>query len=90
MTISIENIMIYLGIISFASGMINYIIIKPLSKSISALQAAIDRLDNRLSILDNKIDADRERIAVVEQSAKQAHKRIDRIDKIVDLGGDDK
>ncbi|MEG1544868.1 MAG: hypothetical protein RR382_10155 [Tannerellaceae bacterium] len=82
--------MIYLGIISFASGMINYIIIKPLSKSISALQAAIDRLDNRLSILDNKIDADRERIAVVEQSAKQAHKRIDRIDKIVDLGGDDK
>lgn len=90
MTISIENIMVYLGIISFAAGMINYIIIKPLSKSISALQAAIDRLDNRLSILDSKIDADRERIAVVEQSAKQAHKRIDRIDKIVDLGGDDK
>ena len=84
MTISIENISVYIGIIMFACYAINYIIIKPLSKSISALQAAIDRLDNRLSILDSKIDADRERIAVVEQSAKQAHKRIDRLDKVVD------
>ena len=49
-----------------------------------ALQAAIDRLDNRLSVLDSKIDDDRERIAIVEQSAKQAHKRIDRLDKVVD------
>lgn len=91
MLISLENIMVYLGIISFTAGAINYLIVKPLSKSIAALQASIDRLDNRLSILDGMIDADRERIAVVEQSARQAHKRIDRIDKVVDFGrGEDK
>ena len=84
MTISIENISGYIGIIMFACYAINYIVIKPLRTSIQALQAAIDRLDNRLSVLDSKIDADRERIAIVEQSAKQAHKRIDRLDKVVD------
>lgn len=84
MTISIENISVYIGIIMFACYAVNYIVIKPLRTSIQALQAAIDRLDNRLSVLDSKIDDDRERIAVVEQSARQAHKRIDRLDKVVD------
>ena len=84
MTISIENISVYIGIIMFACYAINYIVIKPLRTSIQALQSAIDRLDNRLSVLDSKIDDDRERIAIVEQSAKQAHKRIDRLDKVVD------
>lgn len=84
MTISIENISVYIGIIMFACYAVNYIVIKPLRTSIQALQAAIDRLDNRLSVLDSKIDDDRERIAIVEQSAKQAHKRIDRLDKVVD------
>ena len=84
MTISIENISVYIGIIMFACYAINYIVIKPLRTSIQALQAAIDRLDNRLSVLDSKIEDDRERIAVVEQSARQAHKRIDRLDKVVD------
>ena len=84
MTISIENISVYIGIIMFACYAINYIVINPLRTSIQALQSAIDRLDNRLSVLDSKIDDDRERIAIVEQSAKQAHKRIDRLDKVVD------
>ena len=84
MTISIENISVYIGIIMFACYAINYIVIKPLRTSIQALQAAIDRLDNRLSVLDSKVEDDRERIAVVEQSARQAHKRIDRLDKVVD------
>lgn len=84
MTISIENISVYIGIIMFACYAVNYIVIKPLRTSIQALQAAIDRLDNRLSVLDSKIDDDHERIAIVEQSTKQAHKRIDRLDKVVD------
>lgn len=84
MTISMENISVYIGIIMFACYAVNYIVIKPLRTSIQALQAAIDRLDNRLSVLDSKIDDDRERIAIVEQSTKQAHKRIDRLDKVVD------
>ncbi len=84
MTISIENISVYIGIIMFACYAVNYIVIKPLRTSIQALQTAIDRLDNRLSVLDSKIDDDRERIATVEQSAKQAHRRIDRLDKVMD------
>lgn len=89
MTISIENISVYIGIIMFACYAINYIVIKPLRTSIQALQTAIDRLDNRLSVLDSKIDDDRERIATVEQSAKQAHRRIDRLDKVMDSNGAD-
>ena len=83
MTITLENISVYIGMISFAALAVNFIVISPLRAALLGLQASIDRLDSRLSILDTKIDDDRERIAVVEQSAKQAHKRIDRIDGVV-------
>ena len=87
MMITVENITVYLGIITFSVGAVNYLIVQPLRNSILALQSSIDRLDARLSVLDQKIDDDRERLAIVEQSTKSAHNRIDRIDNFLDARG---
>lgn len=91
MTITLENITVYIAILSFGCMLVNYLIISPLRVSIIALQTSIDRLDARLGILDEKMEQNKERLICVEASAKQAHKRIDRLDKIIDdTGGDDK
>lgn len=47
------------------------------------LQRSIDRLDKTLTCMDEKFDRQQERLARVEESTKSAHKRIDRIDEIV-------
>lgn len=90
MTVTLENITIYLAIITFTGGAVKFLIVNPLHTSITALQASIDRLESRLSVLDKKMDENKERLVLVEASAKQAHKRLDRLDKVVDaVNGDD-
>jgi hypothetical protein len=84
MTITLENISIYIGIATFTAAVINYLIITPLKSSILALKGSIDKLDTKLNIISDKMDEYKERLVLVEASAKQAHKRIDRIDDIVD------
>ena len=77
MIINIENVSVYIGLITFAAAVINLVIIRPLRDSIHALQKSIERLEKQLADLDNKMDENKERLVLVEASAKQAHKRID-------------
>jgi len=84
MTIGLENATIYIAIITFAVWIAKCLIVSPLKESISGLQRAIEKLEKSLFMLDEKIDGQRERIALVEASACSAHKRIDRLDHIVD------
>lgn len=84
MTITLENVMTYLSIIGVAVGGVRYLIIAPLNTSITQLAMAIERLESKLNLLTEKMDEYRERLAIVETSAKQAHKRIDRIEDVLD------
>lgn len=84
MVITLENATYYIGIIMFTAAIVNYVIVRPLKESINALRCSIESLDGKLSMLDNKIDEYKERLVLCESSTKQAHKRLDRIDGIVD------
>ena len=77
MNITMENATIYIAIIMFVVGIVRCVIIAPLKDSITALQKAIEKLEKSLAILDEKMDSQRERIALVEASTRSAHKRID-------------
>ena len=79
MHITLENATIYIAIIMFVVGIVRCVIIAPLKDSITALQKAIEKLEKSLAILDEKMDSQRERIALVEASTRSAHKRIDDI-----------
>ena len=84
MHITMENATIYIAIIMFVVGIVRCVIIAPLKDSITALQKAIEKLEKSLAILDEKMDSQRERIALVESSTSSAHRRIDRLDHIID------
>ena len=75
--ITMENATIYIAIITFAVWIAKCLIVSPLKESISGLQRAIEKLEKSLAILDEKMDSQRERIALVEASTRSAHKRID-------------
>ena len=77
MHITMENATIYIAIITFAVWIAKCLIVSPLKESISGLQRAIEKLEKSLAILDEKMDSQRERIALVEASTRSAHKRID-------------
>ena len=84
MNITLENVTVYIAIIMFVVGIVRSVIIAPLKDSITALQKAIEKLEKSLFVLDEKIDSQRERIALVESSTSSAHRRIDRLDHIID------
>ncbi len=74
MTITLENITAYIGIILFCGAFMNYVVIAPLNKSIIELRMTIKSIDEECRIRT-------ERLVQVEASAKQAHKRIDGIEQ---------
>ena len=77
MNIGLENATIYIAIVTFAVWTAKCLIVSPLKESISGLQRVIEKLDS-------KIDQHDTRLVRVEESACNAHKRIDRLDHIVD------
>lgn len=95
MNIGLQNATIYIAIVTFSVWIVKCLIvapleksiavgIAPLEKSINGLQLAIEKLEKSISILDSKIDQHDARLVRVEESACNAHKRIDRLDHIVD------
>ena len=84
MNIGLENATIYIAIVTFAVWTAKCLIVSPLKESISGLQRAIEKLEKSISILDSKIDQHDTRLVRVEESACSAHKRIDRLDHLVD------
>lgn len=75
MNINLDNIGAIIGVVSFTCAAMRIFVITPLQKS-------IDRLEKTLALMDEKFDTQQERLARVEESAKSAHKRIDRIEKL--------
>lgn len=74
MVITMENITIYIAVVTFTAAIIKTIIIDPLKESINKLSLSVDRIDQRLA------DQDR-RLVVVEQSTKSAHKRLNTVEE---------
>ena len=77
MNITLDNVTVYIAIVTFTGGILRYVVISPLKDSIAGLQKALEKLEKSLAILDEKMDSQRERIALVEASTRSAHKRID-------------
>jgi peptidoglycan hydrolase CwlO-like protein len=84
MNIGLENATIYISIVTFSVWIAKCLIVSPLKESISGLQRAIEKLEKSISIMDSKIDQHDARLVRVEESACSAHKRIDRLDHLVD------
>lgn len=95
MHITFENAAIWIAITTFAVWLVKCLIvapleksiavgIAPLEKSINGLQLAIEKLEKSITVLDSKIDQHDTRLARVEESACSAHKRIDRLDHLID------
>lgn len=79
MTAITEYVSTSIALVTFSSAVVNYVIIRPLRDSITALQQTIEKLDARLTELDNKMDENKERLVLAEASTKQAHKRLDEV-----------
>ena len=77
MNITLENATVYITIIMFVVGIVRCVLVAPIKDSIAGLQKCIEKLEKSLAILDEKMDSQRERIALVEASTRSAHKRID-------------
>lgn len=84
MNIGLENATIYITIVTFSVWIAKCLIVSPLKESISGLQRAIEKLEKSISIMDSKINQHYARLVRVEESACNAHKRIDRLDHIID------
>lgn len=99
--ITLENVSIYIAIVSFAVGLVKIIIIAPLQKDNKALQheskqqvemlrkeidqlrVSIERLAVCIETIERNIGEVRERVVLVESSAKSAHKRLDTLESKV-------
>ncbi|MDO5114591.1 MAG: hypothetical protein Q4D58_00700 [Synergistaceae bacterium] len=74
MQISLHDVVGYISIAGFIFGGMRYVVIAPMKE-------CIEKIEVTLLKMDEKMDENSERLARVEESAKSAHKRIDRIDK---------
>lgn len=79
MVITLQNITVYIAVIAFCGGIMRYMVISPLQGSIARLEAVIEKLSRQLDEQDVRIDDLKERLIAVEESTKQAHKRIDEL-----------
>jgi len=77
MTITMENVSIYIGIVGFAVATVRVLIVTPIERSVGRLEGAIEKLDKRLAELDKKHDEDHALMMAIQESAKSAHKRLD-------------
>ena len=80
MELNLNNTVEILGIIGFAGGVLKYIVIDPIQQAMAAIKEAMEELKGMLKELsEDQRDIDK-RLVAVEESAKQAHKRIDGIE----------
>lgn len=76
-----------IAIIKGAFSLLQYIvknIVNPLSVSITNLQSATNELRSLIDRIRNDMQALDKRIIIVEQSTKQAHKRLDWVCTVID------
>lgn len=80
----LNEIVSYTVIISFAAAVIQYIVIRPLQTSISALGEAVSSLRSLLQDIECRLNTETRnldtRLVCIEESCKSAHKRIDTLE----------
>lgn len=81
MNISLHDIVEIIAIISFAGGVMNFVVVKPLREAVNTLSKSLDKLEQMLSNVKEKEIALEQRVEYTEQSVKTAHKRIDNLEK---------
>ena len=80
MELNLNNTVEILGIIGFTAGVLKYIVIDPIQQAMATIKEAMEELKGMLKELsEDQRDIDK-RLVAVEESAKQAHKRIDGIE----------
>lgn len=74
MQITLHDVVGYISIAGFIFCGMRYVVI-------ASMKECIAKIETTLLKMDEKMDMNGERLARVEEAAKSAHKRIDRIDK---------
>ena len=80
MNITLENVMVYIGIITFAITLLKALVINPLKEAITRLETSITKLSGQIEHIDARVDRQSERLTAVERDVKSAHKRIDHLE----------
>lgn len=77
---NIEIILQLATLITFSAGTIKYLIVQPIQASLEMLKETLTKLE----VMLEKLECDQlgiiQRLVVVEQSIKAAHKRLDMMD----------
>lgn len=81
MNLSLHDVVEILTIISFAGGVMNFVIVKPLREAVNTLSKSLDKLEQMLSNVKDKEIALEQRVSNNEEKIKTAHKRIDRLEE---------
>ena len=79
-----ENAMVYIGIVTFFLTMAKCLVMNPLGKSIEDLRLAVDSLECCIKVLEKNIVEQNVRITRVEESSSSGHKRLDRLECLLD------
>lgn len=81
MDISLHAIIEMITILSFAGGVLNYVIVKPLKDAVRVLSDSLDKLEQVLTNVREKEISLEQRVTHTEDSVKTAHIRIDSLEK---------
>ena len=81
MNISLHEIVEIITIMSFAAGIMNYVIVRPLKDAVGVLSKSLDKLEQTLTDVKEKEITLEQRVEFNEKSIKSAHKRIDNLEE---------
>lgn len=71
-------------LIGFICGVVNYVLVSPINKSINILNSSINCLNNTISkIIDNNHEFDK-RLAIQENAVENLHERFEIIQSVLD------
>ena len=74
-------------ILGFVAGVFSYVILKPLNKAIGDLNRAIGELRMDLLTAEDRRHELEVKVAEIDQRARSAHHRIDRLEDSIGGGG---
>ena len=76
--ICLDNIMTYIGILSFVGLLVQFMVVSPIKGSLAAINKSIEGLQVDIKELTLAMNEHRERLALVEQMADNLHTWVER------------
>lgn len=76
-----ENIMVYIGIISFIWALTQITVVGPINKSLSAINKSIEALQVEVKEISTAMSEQRQRLALIEHKTDNLHEWVDRYEK---------